>query len=243
MSVLSEVLGKLEEAYNHNLKCHKEIYDLEKEINTCTEDDKIDELQAKRKEVFENLSKQFTIDDDFGIKELSTEDKIEAFKWIFSHTESVISTGVMRNITLLVCSGSGTDDFAGDANIWFSSVSQYTDCKIGLADEIIKVCTDVAMYYWYIQCSLGLEINLYNCINPDNYVKLPEFYGVFISSLSMEFLSVILIKADYKKLSEILADGAKFVAGARARIEPIIGLAKMSYGLEKMMADFTSKTQ
>lgn len=241
MSNLNEVMKKIEEVYLHNLECHKQIYEVEKEIPSNTDSSKTEELKLKREGIFKKLIEQFTSNQDFGIKGLDTDNKVEVFKWILTHTESIITTGVIRNIVLLVCSGSGTDDFSGDSNIWFSSISQYTDCKIKLAKEITKFCTDLAMYYWYLQCSLGLEINLYNCINPDKYITFPELYATILSSLSLEFISVILIKADYKELSKVLSEGFRFIVGARARMEPIIGLAKVSYNIEDMISKLTAK--
>jgi hypothetical protein len=138
MSTLNEVMSKIQEVYNHNLDCHKKIYEVEKEIPSNTDESKVQELKTKREEIFKKLIEKFTSEQDFGVKELNTEDKIELFRWILSNTESIITTGVMRNIILLVCSGSGTDDFSGDSSIWFSSVSQFTDCKIKLAHDIRK---------------------------------------------------------------------------------------------------------
>jgi hypothetical protein len=241
MSNLVEIMAKIEETYNSNLACHNKIQAMHQELNTCTDPERIKAIEADKNTTFNELIARFTDTQDFGVKALGVEEKVKVFQWVLNNSESIVSSGFVRNIILLLCAGSGTDDFANNPDIWFSSISQYTDCKIRLSKELTELSTNIAKFYWYIQCSMGLEVNLYSCISPEKYVKIPELYGVMLSSLTLEFISLILIKADYAVLSQILSEGPRFIAGARSRMEPIISMAKISIGLEKMISDVTSK--
>ena len=146
------------------------------------------EIKNLNDEFFSNLEPSLILE----VKELSTEDKIQCFRY-FLNTDVITNVSVISNLFLLINGITDIDDDAlADKRIFFNSLEEYIDVKLEIKNDIDVFNTKLLEYYLGIIKGLSVNLDELKSHIPNTYFNLmPLVTPNLVSKLTVKYLDRI----------------------------------------------------
>ena len=131
-----------------------------------------------------------------GIKDVSTENKIEVFKYLFSDKELTNYSCIINVYNFIKTYNSLDDKFFTNKLVFVKNIEEFLDIKLALKDQIQQYIDDFVG--WYL--SLFMYVSKIDVNFLEKSEKLPMSYQVIINMVDMVSLSGICQKANIKSI-------------------------------------------
>lgn len=138
-----------------------------------------------------NLTDEFFValnpEEILEIKELTTDEKIECFKF-FLTSEVITNVSVISNLYLLIDGISNIDeDMDNDERIFFSSLEEYVDIKLSIRKEIDEF--NIKLLQYYLGVIEGIDVTL-----DELKVHIPNTHFNLMSLVTVNLISKLILK-------------------------------------------------
>lgn len=131
-----------------------------------------------------------------NIKDVSTENKIEVFKYLFSNKELTNYSCIINVYNFIKAYNSLDDKFFNSRLVFVKTIEEFLDIKLALKDQIQQYIDDFTS--WYL--SLFMYVSKLDVNFLEKSEKLPNSYQVIINMADMVSLSGICQKANIKSI-------------------------------------------